>query len=102
MAFAYLELADGSLYLLTSRELNLFNLFQPPNTIWLEPLWPQLPGTFRFLLHGPSGMSGRIQRGSNPQVFSDWLPFSLGDNPLEITDPSASSNAIQFYRAVSP
>jgi len=32
----------------------------------------------------------------------DWLAFSLGDLPLEITDPGASSNGARFYRAVAP
>ena len=61
----------------------------------------QLPGKFPFTLYGPSGTTGRIQRSSNLQSWSDWMPFSLGDVPLEFTDSSASTNATQFYRAVS-
>ncbi len=68
----------------------------------LEPSSIQSPETFRFRLYGSAGSSGQIQRSDNLQTWTDWMPFNLGDEPIEISDPSASTNGVQFYRAVSP
>jgi hypothetical protein len=82
--------------------LNWSPSFGPPEVLRLELMSAQIPGAFRFMVYGPPGTAGWIQRGSDPGALADWTPFSLGDLPLEITDPETSSDPTRFYRAVSP
>jgi hypothetical protein len=97
-----ITLSGQQVYVLTGRELHILNLYQPPDALRLEPLPALLPGSFRFLLHGAAGTTGQIERSDNVQTWTDWLPFSLGDGPVEFSDPTAGSRAVRFYRAVSP
>ena len=62
--------------------------------------WEQ--GTFQFVLEGLPGLSGRIQRTTDLGDWRDWMPFALGESPLKLSDPEASSEAPQFYRALAP
>ena len=80
--------------------LMILDLFRAP--LRLEPVSPQQPGAFRFLLHGEAGLSVRVQRSSNLRDWEDWQPVSLGAAPAEVTDLDASSIPHRFYRAVSP
>jgi len=95
--------AGGKLYALAGeRGLIILDLFRDPNALRLETLTPLTPGSFRFLLHGPPGMSGQIQSSSNLQNWTDWMPFSLGAPSFELIDSTIGSGASRYYRAVAP
>jgi hypothetical protein len=83
-------------------DLAVLELFYDPGPLRLEILAPPTPGSLRFLLHGPPGMSGRIERSANLWEWQDWQPFKLGNNPIQFVDALAFPPANQFYRAVSP
>src|SRR5262249_19957720 len=78
--------------------LMILDLYRAP--LRLEPVSPQQPGAFRFLLRGEAGLSVRVQRSSNLRDWADWQPVTLGAAPAELLDPGAG--AIRFYRAVYP
>jgi hypothetical protein len=80
--------------------LTILDLFRAP--LWLEPVSPQQPGAFRFLLHGEAGLSARVQRSSNLEDWEDWQAVTLGAAPTQLTDPDASVIPHRFYRAVYP
>jgi hypothetical protein len=80
--------------------LMIFDLFRAP--LRLEPVSPQQPGAFRFLLHGEAGLSVRVQRSSNLRDWEDWQPVTLGTAPAALTDPDAGAVPHRFYRAVYP
>ncbi|HTI70993.1 MAG TPA: hypothetical protein VMF06_13570 [Candidatus Limnocylindria bacterium] len=55
---------------------------------------------FHFSVWGIPGSEVTIQKTSAPGVWSDWMPVTFGDEPVEIIDsPSASQ---QFYRVHLP
>ena len=81
--------------------LMILDLFRAP-PLRLEPVSPQQPGAFRFLLHGEAGLSVRVQRSSNLRDWEDWQPVTLGAVPAELTDPDAGAIPHRFYRAVHP
>ncbi len=68
----------------------------------LEPVSPQQPGAFRFLLHGEAGLSVRVQRSTNLRDWENWQPVTLGAVPAELTDADAGAIPHRFYRAVHP
>jgi hypothetical protein len=80
--------------------LMILDLFRAP--LRLEPMSPQQPGLFRFLLHGEPGLSVRVQRSSNLRDWEDWQPVTLGVAPIELTDPGPGPVPHRFYRAVYP
>jgi hypothetical protein len=84
------------------RGLIILDQFRDPHSLRLETLPPLTPGSFRFLLHGPPGISGRIERSTNLQNWENWTAFNLGTASLEVTDSAAVSTSPRFYRAVSP
>jgi hypothetical protein len=93
---------DENVFLATSAEgLLVLDRFRDLSELRLEALSPLTPGSFRFLLHGPQGLSGRIQRSTDLQGWTDWQPFSFGSTPLLFTDSSGSTPQ-NFYRAVAP
>ena len=81
--------------------LMILDLFRAP-PLRLEPVSPQQPGAFRFLLHGEAGLTVRVQRSSNLRDWEDWQPVTLGAAPAELTDPDAGAIPRRFYRAVHP
>jgi hypothetical protein len=95
--------SGGHVFVATSAEgLLVLEAFRGPDALRLEVLAPQATGSFRFLLDGPAGRTGRIQRSSDPRAWADWMPFTLGALPMEVTDPETSASPHQYYRAVSP
>ena len=68
----------------------------------LEPVSPQQPGEFRFLVHGDAGLSVRVQRSANLSDWEDWQALTLGATPSELSDLNAGANPVRFYRAVTP
>jgi hypothetical protein len=92
--------AGDKLYVLAGeRGLFVMDLFQ---ALRLEPASSQVPGTFGLVLHGPSGLTGRIQRSDSLGKWEDWRAFTIGSAPPGISDPDAGSKSQRFYRAVVP
>ena len=82
--------------------VNQILALKEPPVLRLEPLSPQQPGAFRFLLHGEAGLTVRVQRSTNLRDWEDWQPVTLGAAPAELTDPDAGAIPHRFYRAVHP
>jgi hypothetical protein len=80
--------------------LMILDLFRAP--LRLEPVSPQQPGAFRFLLHGEAGLSVRVQRSSNLRDWEDWQSVTFSATPAELTDPNAGAVPHRYYRAVYP
>ena len=80
--------------------LVILDLFRP--SLRLEPVSPQQPGGFRFLVRGDAGLSVRVQRSSNLRDWEDWQTLTLGATPSELSDLDAGANSRRFYRAVMP
>jgi hypothetical protein len=78
------------------------SLIEPVDRLSLELSRSESANPFRLKLSGPSGSSGQIQISNDLRTWLDWLAFSLGDLPLEITDPGAGSDGTRLYRAVAP
>jgi hypothetical protein len=58
--------------------------------------------SFRFVLRGPPGASGRIYRNNGLAGWQEWRPFTLEAGAMEVTDAEAPASPARFYRAVSP
>jgi len=80
--------------------LVILDLFRP--SLRLEPVSPQQPGGFRFLVRGDAGLSVRVQRSANLRDWEDWQALTLGATPSELSDLDAGANSRRFYRAVMP
>ena len=80
--------------------LVILDLFRP--SLRLEPVSPQQPGGFRFLVRGDAGLSVRVQRSANLRDWEDWQALTLGATPSELSDLDAGANSRRFYRAVTP
>jgi hypothetical protein len=80
--------------------LVILDLFRP--SVRLEPVSPQQPGGFHFLVRGDAGLSVRVQRGANPREWEEWQVLTLGVTPSELSDLEVSTNSRRFYRAVTP
>jgi hypothetical protein len=85
------DLADG---------LIVFDLYHP--SVRLEPMSPQQPSGFRFLVRGQAGLSVRVQRSANLRDWEDWQALTLGATPSEVSDLGAGVVSCRFYRAVTP
>ena len=80
--------------------LVILDLFRP--SLRLEPVSPQQPGGFRFLVRGDAGLSVRVQRSANLRDWEDWQTLTFGATPSELSDLDAGANPQRFYRAVTP
>jgi hypothetical protein len=80
--------------------LVILDVFRP--SLRLEPVSPQQPGEFRFLVRGDAGLPVRVQRSANLRDWADWQALTLGANPSEVSDLDAGANPRGFYRAVTP
>ena len=80
--------------------LMILDLFRP--SLRLEPVSPQQPGAFRFLVRGEAGLSVRVQRSANLRDWEDWQTLTLGAIPSELSDLDAGAIPDRFYRAVTP
>jgi hypothetical protein len=95
--------AGENVFVATSEEgLIVLDRFRESIGWKLEPLPHAAPGPFRFRLSGPQGASGRIQRSSDLQSWSDWQPFSLTTPTLDFLDQRDRDMPVRYYRAVSP
>ncbi|MGK0190413.1 MAG: hypothetical protein ACI9R3_006240 [Verrucomicrobiales bacterium] len=70
--------------------------------MWLEPQSFHSAGPFRFRIHGPVGTTGQIQRSPDLRTWTNWMPFTMGNLPLEISAPTDTASASRFFRAVTP
>jgi hypothetical protein len=80
--------------------LVILDLFRP--SVRLEPVSPQQPGGFLFIVRGDAGLSVRVQRSANLLDWEDWQPLTLGATPSELSDLDAGAVSHRFYRAVTP
>ena len=76
--------------------LIILDLFRP--SVRLEPVSPQQPGGFRFLVRGDAGLSVRVQRSANLHDWEDWQTLTLGATPSELSDLDAGAVSHRFYR----
>jgi hypothetical protein len=102
-AAADLTIVGDKVYALAGEHgLVILERLRERGSLRLEILAQPAPGSFHFILHGPPGTVGHIQRSTDLQLWNDWVPFSLVHPAFEIVDPSAGSRMTQHYRAVSP
>jgi hypothetical protein len=75
-------------------------------SIRFEQITRQQNGTIALRIAGPPGVAGRIQRAnslpSSALSWSDWLPFTFGESPLDFIDPDASFVPARYYRLTVP
>ncbi|MBI4325006.1 MAG: hypothetical protein HY674_07045 [Chloroflexi bacterium] len=69
-----------------------------------RPPWLEVSGLnpFTFRLSGEPGATLRVQRSPNLQDWEDWQTVTLGDAPVELSDPDVATTAARFFRAVQP
>jgi hypothetical protein len=72
-----------------------------PGLLRLETVPELSASAFRLVIHGPIGLSGRIQRSTDLVLWQDWQSFNLSEGLAEVADPSMSVSTL-FYRAVAP
>ncbi|MBM3879693.1 MAG: hypothetical protein FJ387_08230 [Verrucomicrobia bacterium] len=89
---------SGNLIYLASGEGGLLILEQsrPP---WLEI---SALNPFAFRVSGEPGASVRVQRSGNLADWEDWQTVTLGETPVQLSDPDAATNSARFFRAVQP
>jgi len=80
--------------------LVILDLYRP--SLHLEPVPPQQPGEFRFLVRGDAGLSARVQRSTNLLDWEDWQTLTLDTIPSKLSDLEAGATPHRFYRAVTP
>jgi hypothetical protein len=70
----------------------------------MRPPWLGVSGRnpFTFRLSREPGATVRVQHSSNLQNWEDWQTVTLGDAPVELSDPDAATTAARFFRALQP
>ena len=78
------------------------HVFEVRPALRLEPLRRTELGAFGLRLHGPHGVSIRVQRSTNLMEWENWQSVTLGAAPSELSDADAINVTRRFYRAVTP
>lgn len=102
---AALAVSTDKLFVAAGSEgLVVLDLFVPVSASELKLTSPARLNAdeFAFFLNGKAGGSVRVQRSVDLQAWADWQQVTLPAGPLQLVDPSAKSQPMQFYRAVSP
>jgi hypothetical protein len=92
-----IAVVDNLIYMADGwRGLLILELSRPP--------WIEVAGLnpFTFRLSSEPGATLRVQRSSNLQDWEDWQTVTLGDAPVELSNPDAAPTSARFFRALQP
>lgn len=79
--------------------LVITHLYRP---LRFEEVTRQESGALILRLAGPPAVPGRVQRSDDLVGWTDWLPVTFGEDPVEISAPDAASTPLRFYRLTVP
>ena len=83
--------------------LMILNLYRPltgPALLFAPHSRPE-QNTLRFSVEGLPGLRVLIEHSADLLYWQSWTNVTLGNGPVELSDPGAPTSAQRFYRAVA-
>jgi hypothetical protein len=72
-------------------------------SIRFEQIARQKSGDIALRIAGPPAVPGRIQRAVSPSGdWTNWLPVTFSESPLDFSDTDTASAPARFYRLAVP
>ena len=80
--------------------LNLYRPLTGPALLFAPHSRPE-QNTLRFSVEGLPGLRVLIEHSADLLYWQSWTNLTLGNGPVELSDPGAPTSAQRFYRAVA-